>query len=81
MKSAQRQSLFDLVAQAGLWIVLITGLLIVLKPFFPDSWVVTIASWIQSDFDTLANLVVQLLSILGAIGLACSLSSLLVHEA
>ena len=80
MKSNQRRSLFDGVAQSGLWIVLITSSLIILKPFFPDQWVTVFANWIHSDFDTLAELAVQLLSISGCIGLACCLGSLLVNE-
>ena len=81
MKRYQHRSLFDVVAQTGLGLVLISGLLIVLKPFFPDQWVVLFAEWIQSDFDTLAALAVQVLSVLSGIGLVCCLSSLLTHEA
>ena len=77
----QRQTLFDIVAQTGLWLIVLTGVLTILKPFFPDQWVITFAHWIQSDFDTLAQLAIQGLAVLNGIGLSCCMASVLVHEA
>ena len=81
MKYQQRQSLFEILAQTGLVLVFLGVLLTIIKPFFPDQWVVQFASFINSDFDKLAELAVQILGCMNAAGLACSLLSILTHEA
>ena len=71
---------FVLFAQTGLMLVLLTAALTMIKPFFPDQWVEGFATLIQSDFDTLAQLAVKGLEVLGAVGLAACLLSILTHD-
>lgn len=76
----QSVSLFDGISQFGLGLTLLTAVLTVIKPFFPDGWVELMAQWIQQDFETLAQWAVQGLAVLGLVGLSACLLSLLIQD-
>ena len=76
----QTMSFFEGISQFGLGLTLLTAVLTVIKPFFPDGWVELMAQWIQQDFDTLAQWAVQGLAVLGLVGLSACLLSLLIQD-
>lgn len=80
MATYQKKSGFLFFAQWGFFLILMTFLGIVLKPFFPDAWVEQIAGWIHSDFETLANLAINGLSVLACLGLGLCSISILFHD-
>ena len=80
MAAYQKKSAFLFFAQFGLFLIFMTALGVVLRPFFPDQWVEEIAVAIQSNFDTLAELSNVALGIIGGIGLSSCVLSILVHE-